>query len=375
MPSGGRTALSTTYTLTHNHRTTLATHTGHPIFKWATHTSWHSRQQRHSSSHIYPCGSHNAAMARPVVRFYFDPISHNAMLAWFKVLKMAPIHGFTVKPVPTVFAGFLKAHHQLGPAEARTRRREDGAGTESHNKYQICTRAGEAEEPVDGEECLAQSGSHEVADPTSSSPSLQPPPCVACLLQGLGLSTCERVVRSDAACTAAARPCTAHVAVHAASVVSSIFRAVWMECGDAMDANVVACCVSRALADSDSAGDAGLAPRSITGSDVLDIRNDPEMKAQLLRNTELAIQRHAFGVPTMEVLLDGNDCEDATGEMFFGYDDLDFMAMYLNGEVSASGIPLQLVASSLLCLFTIQDPLNGLDLSGWEAVTGFHRRR
>ena len=77
----------------------------------------------------------------------------------------------------------------------------------------------------------------------------------------------------------------------------------------------------------------------------------------------------------MEVLLDGNDCEDATGEMFFGYDDLDFMAMYLNGEVSASGIPLQLVASSLLCLFTIQDPLNGLDLSGWEAVTGFHRRR
>ncbi len=51
------------------------------------------------------------------VDFYFDYISHNAYLAWHRLPLMAARHGFAVRAVPVLFAGFLKAYGQLGPAE------------------------------------------------------------------------------------------------------------------------------------------------------------------------------------------------------------------------------------------------------------------
>src|SRR5207249_319460 len=51
------------------------------------------------------------------VRFYFDYISSNAYLGWTQLPKLSDKYGFTIEPVPVLFAGLLEAHGQLGPAE------------------------------------------------------------------------------------------------------------------------------------------------------------------------------------------------------------------------------------------------------------------
>ena len=51
------------------------------------------------------------------IRFYFDYISHNAWIAWTQIHSLAERYDCTVIPVPVLFAGLLKAHGQLGPAE------------------------------------------------------------------------------------------------------------------------------------------------------------------------------------------------------------------------------------------------------------------
>ena len=52
-----------------------------------------------------------------VIRFYFDYISHNAYLAWTQLPPLAKKYGFTIEPLPVLFAGLLGAHGQRGPAE------------------------------------------------------------------------------------------------------------------------------------------------------------------------------------------------------------------------------------------------------------------
>jgi 2-hydroxychromene-2-carboxylate isomerase len=52
-----------------------------------------------------------------VIRFYFDYISPNAYLAWTQLPTLAQRNGFSIEPVPVLFAGLLEAHRQLGPAE------------------------------------------------------------------------------------------------------------------------------------------------------------------------------------------------------------------------------------------------------------------
>ena len=51
------------------------------------------------------------------IDFYFDFISHNAYLAWHVLPELAQKHTCTLRPIPVLFAGFLKAYGQLGPAE------------------------------------------------------------------------------------------------------------------------------------------------------------------------------------------------------------------------------------------------------------------
>jgi 2-hydroxychromene-2-carboxylate isomerase len=53
----------------------------------------------------------------PAIRFYFDYISSNAYLAWLELPKLAAKYGRRIEPIPTLFAGLLGAHGQLGPAE------------------------------------------------------------------------------------------------------------------------------------------------------------------------------------------------------------------------------------------------------------------
>lgn len=62
-------------------------------------------------------------MPAPTIRFYFDYISSNAYLAWMELPKLAAKYGYTIEPVPVLFAGLLNAHGQLGPAEVPVKAR------------------------------------------------------------------------------------------------------------------------------------------------------------------------------------------------------------------------------------------------------------
>jgi 2-hydroxychromene-2-carboxylate isomerase len=62
-------------------------------------------------------------MGDRAIRFYFDFISHNAYLAWTQIKPLAARFERDVKPVPVLFAGFLDAHGQMGPAEIQPKAR------------------------------------------------------------------------------------------------------------------------------------------------------------------------------------------------------------------------------------------------------------
>lgn len=49
--------------------------------------------------------------------FFFDYLSHNAYLAWTQLPKLQAKYGVSIRLVPVLFAGLLKAHGQYGPAE------------------------------------------------------------------------------------------------------------------------------------------------------------------------------------------------------------------------------------------------------------------
>ena len=51
------------------------------------------------------------------LRFYFDYISSNAYLVWAELPRLEREYGLRIEPIPTLFAGLLDAHGQLGPAE------------------------------------------------------------------------------------------------------------------------------------------------------------------------------------------------------------------------------------------------------------------
>src|SRR5207237_10397226 len=55
--------------------------------------------------------------------FYFDYESPNASLAWTQLPTLADRYGFTVDPVPVLYAALLDANGQLGPGEQPTKGR------------------------------------------------------------------------------------------------------------------------------------------------------------------------------------------------------------------------------------------------------------
>jgi 2-hydroxychromene-2-carboxylate isomerase len=57
----------------------------------------------------------------PAIRFFFDYESPNAYLAWTQLPKLASRHGFTIEPMPILYAALLDANGQLGPGEQPTK--------------------------------------------------------------------------------------------------------------------------------------------------------------------------------------------------------------------------------------------------------------
>ena len=64
-----------------------------------------------------------------------------------------------------------------------------------------------------------------------------------------------------------------------------------------------------------------LSSSGLDASALMALSQDPEVKAELIANTEAAVSRGAFGAPTMYM----------DGEMYFGQDRLDFVEQALQG--------------------------------------------
>jgi 2-hydroxychromene-2-carboxylate isomerase len=91
------------------------------------------------------------------------------------------------------------------------------------------------------------------------------------------------------------------------ALVDGLFRAVWVESLHASEPGVVA-------RVADAAG--------LDGAALVAEAQAPEAKARLRRQTDDAIARGVFGVPSMEV----------RGELFWGYDDFPQLERFLAGR-------------------------------------------
>jgi 2-hydroxychromene-2-carboxylate isomerase len=192
------------------------------------------------------------------IRFYFDFISPNAYLAWTQLPALAGGYRFTVEPVPVLFAGLLEAHGQLGPAEIPAKSR-----WMARNNVR---KAALLRVPL-------------------NPPAYHPfNPLIALRVSSLPLEPGEQ-----------------------SRVIDALFQAVWVRGLHVGDAAVVA-----AVAD-----EIGL-----RGAALVAEAERRETKDRLRAQTDDAISRGVFGVPTMEV----------QDELFWGYDDFPLLELFLAGK-------------------------------------------
>jgi 2-hydroxychromene-2-carboxylate isomerase len=217
------------------------------------------------------------------VDFYFDYISHNAYLAWHVLPTMAEKYGYSVRPVPVLFAGFLKAFGQLGPAEI-----EPKIAWMNRNNLRKARLLGI---PL-------------------NAPKLHPfNPLFLLRL------TAQKMPESDRR-----------------EITDCVLRAVWVDRVDPNDRDAIGACLTEANLDAEP---------------LIAAADTDSAKALVRANTEEAIARGCFGVPTMVV----------ASEVFWGYDDLP----HLEGMLAD------------------RDPLKGTDidqyLASWEDARsdGQHR--
>ena len=193
------------------------------------------------------------------VQFYFDYISPNAYLAWTQIHPLLARYGRRVDPVPVLFAGLLRAHDLLGPAEVRPKWR--------WMVRDIVRKAKLLDIPL---------------GPPSSHPFN---PLLALRVTSLPM---DDVVRTR--------------------LIDGLFRAVWAGGSGATDPGQIA-----AVAD-----EAGLDGRA-----AVERAGESETKDRLRRQTDDAIFRGVFGVPTIV----------CGGQLFWGYDDLPHLEERLSGSL------------------------------------------
>jgi len=192
------------------------------------------------------------------IRFYFDYESPNAYLAWTQLPKLADRYGFTVDPVPILYAALLDTHGQLGPAEVPAKGR-----WMSKNLARKALVLGVPLNP----------------------PAFLPfNPLLALRATLVPSAPAER-----------------------SALIDALFRAVWVRGLHVSDAAVV----------ERVATEVGL-----SGAALVADAQSPEIKKQLRSQTDHAISRGVFGVPSMEV----------GDELFWGYDDFPYLELFLAGK-------------------------------------------
>jgi len=205
-------------------------------------------------------------MASSTVDFYFDYLSPYAYFGWMQLRDIAKTDGITIRPHPVVFAKLLDAHGQLGPAEIPAK-----ALFVLRDNLRFAKRHGFP---------FTMPGKH----PFRS-------------IEALRLSLVEVSGANQIA------------------VIDALWKAGWQQGMDLGDAAVLR----------DVLNEAGL-----PGAELLAKTGSPEAKAALRANTEQAVGKGVFGVPTFGVgdeLIWGNDrLEDvrdlARGKTLFTQDEM-----------------------------------------------------
>jgi 2-hydroxychromene-2-carboxylate isomerase len=194
----------------------------------------------------------------PRVRFYFDYESPNAFLAWTQLPKLAERYGAALDLVPVLYAGLLDAHGQRGPGEMPAKGRWMGKN--------VLRKAALLGIPLVLPEFFPFN------------------PLLALRVSILPLEDNDR-----------------------RSVIDALFRAVWVRALHVSEAPVVTTLL-------DELG--------LSGVSLVAQARTPEVKARLRQQTDEAIARGVFGVPTMEV----------GDELFWGYDDFLYLERFLAGN-------------------------------------------
>lgn len=192
------------------------------------------------------------------IDFYFDYISHNAYLAWHLLPEMANKYGYSLRCIPVLFAGFLKTSGQLGPAEIAPKL--DWMNRNNLRKARL-------------------------AGIPFSAPKMHPfNPLLLLRLTVQDMSETNRCRITD-----------------------RLLRAIWVEGMDPNDQDAIGAC---------------LAEIDIKAGPLMAATSNDTVKAIVKSNTDEAIARGAFGVPTMIV----------ADEVFWGYDDLPYLEGVLAGR-------------------------------------------
>jgi 2-hydroxychromene-2-carboxylate isomerase len=194
----------------------------------------------------------------PSIQFYFDYESPNAYIAWTQLPKLARRHGFDVEPVPILYAALLDANGQLGPGEQPTK----GLWM-AKNMWRKAALLG---------------------IPLNKPAFLPFNPLLALRVSILPL---EEQVRT--------------------ALIGALFEAVWVRGLHVSEPGVV---------------DGVLDEMGLPGAELVARAQSPEIKGQLRAQTDQAIAKGVFGVPSMIV----------GDELFWGYDDFPYLELVLAGK-------------------------------------------
>jgi 2-hydroxychromene-2-carboxylate isomerase len=193
------------------------------------------------------------------LRYYFDFISPYAYLGWPQARALAERCGVALRPVPVLFAALLDAHGTKGPAEIEPKRLYT---------FKHVTRL-----------------AHDLGVVLIPPPAHPFNPLLALRVASLPQAEEQRT-----------------------RLVDLLFQRVWAGGGGVTDAGVLV----RALED---AGMPGAAMVAEAGT--------PEAKERVRAQTEEALARGVFGVPSIEV--------ESTGEVFWGQDAIPHVERHLAG--------------------------------------------
>lgn len=192
------------------------------------------------------------------LRFYLDYISPNAYLAWHQLPALADKYGYQIEAVPVLYAALLDASGTLGPGET----------------------------PAKGRWMMKNVQRKAILLGLPMQPPAYFPfnPILALRMSLLPLETPMR-----------------------RKLINALFEAVWCRSLHVSEPEVAA----------RVANELGL-----PGTELVAQASQTEIKSRLRQQTEDAIQRGVFGVPTMEI----------DDELFWGYDDFPYLELYLAGR-------------------------------------------